>query len=171
MDSDIHLAREVEKSGTYGFDAFRSRTAGPIGRVNPDNTVTLLTKPVCGKPQIHLSGSLPRVDIVVSFSGADGLAIDASVDAGAAAIVHCGLSPGIATPREAEAIARAADRGVIVIQGSYGSAGPVLKTYQMERVASIAARDLSPKKSRLLVMMLVASGMSKSEIEENWANF
>lgn len=175
MNGDIHLARDVEKSGTYACNAFRSRGSGPIGRVDPDNSIVLRTKPVqratnC-PPLSYAGGTLPRVDIVVSFSGADGAAINASVAAGAAAIIHCGLSPGMATPDEAAAIVEAGKRGVIVIQSCYGTDGPVLRTYQTEQLASIPARDLSPKKARLLAMMLIASGMSKSAIEEAWDCF
>ena len=175
MNGEIHLARDVEKSGTYAFDAFRSRGGGPIGRVNSDKSITLRMQPIRSSascPRLsYTGGALPRVDIVVSFSGADGVAINASVEAGAAAIVHCGLSPGMATPQEADAIEQAGKRGVIVIQSCFGTGGPVLRNYQTERLASIPARDLSPKKSRLLVMMLIASGMSKSAIEEIWDCF
>jgi len=176
FNSEIHAARDVTKEGTYELGAFRSRNTGPLGCVGADGSVNLLRRPTKrGCPDTDFSrnvlGSLPRVDIVMSYAGCDGYAIDASVSAGARAIIHAGLSPGLPTKAEAKAIDRARDQNVLVVQASRGRQGVVHQSERMQRLGIISALDHSPQKARLIVMLSLAINFTAADIAEALAAY
>ena len=72
--------------------------------------------------------AFPRVDIVYSYGGADGTAVDAFVAAGARGIVSAGLAPGLTTPAERAAFERVAAAGVLVVQTSRAGSGRVARS-------------------------------------------
>ena len=130
LDDTIHGARDVTKSDTMRVSAFRDGASGPLGWVDGDGRIVLGHLPARGR---SLEGSfagvdlraLPRVDIVVSYQGADGVLVDAAVAAGARGIVSAGTGAGYPTPGEVEALERAAAAGVVVCQASRVGAGRV----------------------------------------------
>jgi L-asparaginase len=107
--------------------------------------------------------TLPRVDVVVSYQGADGVAIDALVEAGARGIVSAGTGAGAPTPGEVEALERATSAGVVVVQASRVGAGRVPHVPALEARDWVAASDLSPWKARILVRLALAAGIATRE--------
>ncbi len=105
--------------------------------------------------------TLPRVDVVVSYQGADGVAIDALVDAGARGIVSAGTGAGYPTPGEVEALERAAAAGVIVVQASRVGAGRVPAVPALLGRGWVAADDLAPPKARILLRLALADGIAR----------
>src|SRR5690606_35906081 len=91
LNDTVHAARFVTKGSTFRVDAFRSPDVGPLGYADADGTVVFYQAP---RQRLHVdvpaTEQLPRVDIVVSYSAADGALIDVSVAAGAAGIVSVG---------------------------------------------------------------------------------
>jgi L-asparaginase len=96
---------------------------------------------------------LPRVDVVVSYLGADGALVDAAVAAGARGIVSAGTGAGYPTPSEVAALERASATGVLVCQSSRVGAGRVVRTPSLERRGWVAADDLQPWKARILLRL------------------
>ena len=117
LDDTLHGARTATKSDTMRVSAFRDGAAGPLGWLDGDGRLVLAARPARGE---QLRGAfagvdlraLPRVDIVVSYQGADGALIDAAVAAGARGIVSAGTGAGYPTPGEEAALERAAGAGV-----------------------------------------------------------
>src|SRR5439155_68648 len=71
--------------------------------------------------------SLPRVDIVVSYVGADGKMIEAAAAAGAKGIVSAGTDAGRPTPAEDEAFNRMfKEKGMIMCLCSRVASGRVV---------------------------------------------
>ena len=103
----------MTKSDTMRVSAFRDGAGGPLGWVDGDGRVVLNHRPVRGA---GLRGrfaatdlrALPRVDVVVTYLGADGALVDAAVAVGARGIVSAGTGAGYPTPGEVEALERAA---------------------------------------------------------------
>jgi L-asparaginase len=162
LNDTIHSARDVTKSATWGLDAFVSRAIGPLGHVDGYGNVAFLRSPVrphtSETPFTADLGTLPRVDIVVSYLGAGGEAIQAAVDAGARGIVvACTGSDGLTIPEEA-AIAGAVERGVIVALASRTGSGPTIASPLQRSRGYIGVGDLLPWKARILLMLGLQAG-------------
>jgi L-asparaginase len=106
---------------------------------------------------------LPRVDVVVSYQGADGVLVDAAVAAGARGIVSAGTGAGYPTPGEVEALERAAATGVVVCQASRVGSGRVPRVPSLVSRGWIAADDLAPWKARILLRLALAADTKEPE--------
>src|SRR5262249_36815964 len=91
LSDEIQAAREVTKTSTLRLETFRSPDVGMLGYADPDGRVAIYRRPT----RRHAPGTefdvrgrvdLPRVDIAVSYAGADGVAISALGNPGANAI-------------------------------------------------------------------------------------
>src|SRR3989441_4563781 len=130
MNDTIHGGRDVTKTATYRVETFKGRDLGPLGYADADGKVayyhrTAKRHTLETEFSVRNLQSLPRVDVVVSYVGADGTMIDAAVAAGAKGIVSAGTGAGRPTPLEDEALDRAHKRGGVGCQSSRGGAGPV----------------------------------------------
>jgi L-asparaginase len=101
--------------------------------------------------------SLPRVDIVYSYAGADGALIEAAVAAGARGLVSAGFAPGTPAPAQREAFERAARSGIVVVQTSRAASGRVAPRRRLVDSGIVAGEDLSPQKARILLMLAMLS--------------
>lgn len=162
MNDQILAARDATKANTTRPDAFVS-TRGSLGRADPEQIV--FYAPPHRQPTFDLTGvtELPRVDIVYTYLGADGAAVDALVAAGAKGIIVAGSGRGATPPLEGQALRRAAEQGVIVVTGSRtGSGGvPVGTGTGRNRVG---AGDLNVQKARLLLSLALTRTSDPAEI-------
>src|SRR5271163_676814 len=129
LNDEIHAARDVVKISTYRQQTFRSLDFGALGHVDGDG-IHIYRKPTRahapnGAFASMTNFNLPRVDIIMSYAGADGVLIDAAVAAGARGLVSAGLAPGLTTPDERKAFERAASSGIVVVQCSRAVSGRV----------------------------------------------
>src|SRR6202162_1074389 len=94
MNNEIHPARDVVKTSTYRVQTFRSLDYGPLGHVDGDGVHFFRATTKAHMPDTPFAqgeiGALPRVDIVLSYAGADTALIDAAIGAGAKGIVSAG---------------------------------------------------------------------------------
>src|SRR5690606_10026506 len=95
----------------------------------------------------------PRVDVVTSYIGADGTAIDAFVAAGARGIISAGTGAGRPTPAEDEALDRARAAGVTVCISSRVGSGRVVRSPGLKRRGFVASGDLQPWKARMMLAL------------------
>src|SRR5205085_11187690 len=128
LNDTIHSARDVTKTATYRVHTFQGRDLGPLGYADADGRVLFYHLPARKHTtqtefDVRSLEDLPRVDVVVSYVGADGAMIDAVVAAGAQGIVSAGTGAGRPTPLEDEALARAHAHGVVVVQGTRVGSG------------------------------------------------
>lgn len=165
LDDTIHGARDATKSDTMRVSAFRDGAAGPLGWVDGDGQVVINHLPRRGA---SLRGrfapvdlrALLRVDMVISYQGADGVLVDAAVAAGARGIVSAGTGAGYPTPGEVEALERATAAGVIVVQGTRVGGGRVPAPGSLVARGWVAASDLPPWKARVLLRLALAAGIT-----------
>jgi L-asparaginase len=167
MGGSIWSARQVTKARTAGTDAFGGGDLGPLGFVDPDGSVVFHhgeeRRPL--RLDVTAGDRIPRVDLVSSYPGADGVLIDAAVAAGAAGLVSAGTGAGFPTPAEHAALLRAADAGVVVCQSYRGSAGRVHPRPGLRRAGLVAGQDLSPFKCRILLALALVRDADAGRIQ------
>jgi L-asparaginase len=111
--------------------------------------------------------SLPRVDIIYSYAGADGALVDAAVAAGARGRVSAGFAPGSPTPEQRAAFERAAKSGVVVVQCSRAT-GRVAPRRRLRESGIVAGEDFTPQKARILLMLTLLTTTEASEIQRTF---
>lgn len=171
MNGTILSARDVVKTATYGLDSFRGRDWGPVGFTEADGRNSWSSRAVPGDrvaPAFHPDPrrGLPRVDVILSYVGADGALIDAAVSVGARGLVSAGTGAGVVTPAEEAALLRASATGIVVCQSTRVSAGRVVRTASMMRTGFVAAGNLPAWKARLLLSLAVDRTRNVDEIQD-----
>jgi L-asparaginase len=171
MNDTIFNARDVTKNATYRVQAFESRDLGPLGFADADGNVVYYHRP----ERKHTTGTefdlrstqaLPRVDVVVSYVGADGAMIDAAVNAGARGIVSAATGAGRPTPKEDEAFDRAyAEKKVLMCLSSRVASGRTVRSPGLAKRGFIAADNLQPWKARILLSLALAKTNDVEEIQ------
>jgi L-asparaginase len=176
MDSLVFSARDVTKAASFELGAFEAPGAGPLARVEADARVDWRARP-CGKntgqadkPRgarfpIGDVAALPRVDIVLSYAGADGAAIGAFAAAGAKAIVSAGLAPGRPAAGEIAAFAAARASGVVIAQATRAARGCVPVQEFLTRDGILAGGTLSPQKLRILLMLAMTTTPGPEQLQ------
>ena len=118
-----------------------------------------------------ISPSLPRVDIIYSYAGADGELVDAAVAAGARGLVSAGFAPGSPTPEQRAAFERAAKSGIVVVQCSRAASGRVAPRRRLRETGIVAGEDLSPQKARILLMLALSTTTDIAAIQEAFSTY
>ena len=161
-------ARDVTKAASFELGAFEAPPFGPLGRVDADASVVWRRR----MPERLLRSdlpqdvtTLPRVDIAMSYAGADGTAIDAFVAAGARGIVSAGLAPGRPASKETSALVRAAQAGVVIVQATRASRGTVPVQRFLAADGLLAGGDLAPPKLRIALMLAIAADDASGGID------
>jgi L-asparaginase len=179
MNETILPGREVLKaSGRAG--GFKTRAIGPLGYVDKD-AVVFYQSP--RRRHTHRSEfdvaeieSLPRVDIVYAYPGADGVAIRALVEEGKAeGIVVAGLTySGVPAVEQKEELQRAIARGIPVVLTSRGGENrtPIPRadtkppyTPKPEDYTYVYGDNLSPQKARVLLAVALTRTRERDELQ------
>ena len=164
MNNQINAARDVTKTHTTNVETFQSGQWGLLGAVDPDRVVW--SRAALRRQHVPVrADSMPRVEIVAMYGGADGQLLKAAVDQGARGIVVQGLGMGNVNQPMFAAIKDAIGQGVPVVVASRVPEGRVLPSYGFEGggrtladAGAVMAGDLSPQKARILLMLLLQEG-------------
>ena len=175
MNDEIFAARDVVKTNSTRINAFTAPNEGVLGLADPDTVVYHRPPPVVDvaggcRPPLFDPSTLPvfpRVDVVYAYIGADSVAVDALVAAGAKGLVVAGVGRGGATPAMGRALRRATTRGVTVVSTTRTGSGRVGSGMSADTLAALApgrgamlgGADLNAQKARILLMLGLASGM------------
>ncbi len=170
LNDTILSARDVTKTATYRVETFQGRDLGPLGYADNDGRVLFYHRPLrthTTATEFDLTGidALPRVDIVVSYLGADGVMVDAAVAAGARGIVSAGTGAGRPTPAEDAALDRASAAGTVVVQGTRVGSGRTVTSPGLRRKGWSAADNLQPWKARILLALGLTRTSDVTEIQ------
>lgn len=178
MNDEIFSARDVTKSNTSRMNAFSAPDAGVLGLADPDTVVFHRAAPevssACRRSAFDIAamgpGPFPRVDVIYVHIGADSVAVDAAVAAGARGLVLAGVGRGGSTQSQGRALQRARTQGVLVATSNRTGSGRVGMESGRSAVpgnplgASIGSADLNPQKARIVVMLGLAAGLKPAEI-------
>lgn len=170
LNEEIQAAREVTKTSTHRLETFQSPDLGMLGYADADGRIAIYRRPArrhAPDTEFDVGDlvTLPRVDIAMTYAGADGAAISAFVEAGADAIVMASVAPGLVTPSQNEAVLAAREKGVIVIQSSRAGSGRVLRRASMIGQNIVAADNLNPQKARVLTMLALTVTKDPEKIQ------
>jgi L-asparaginase len=168
MDGRIYDARSVTKQSNHDLDAFASADGGVLGRIASDGRIRMYARsmPLPKRPWRDADlAVLPRVDIVYGYAGADGTATRAFAKAGANGIVSAGLPPGRPANAERAALADAARAGIAVVLSSRALHGSVEAATDALRDGFLIGSDLSPQKTRILLMLALAATPERTRLQ------
>lgn len=163
MGDAVLAARDARKAATSSIDAFRTFPRGPLARVTPASLDWFGPAHRVGEPARYpFPHELPRVAILTAGAGMDAQPVEALLGIGARGIVLAGMGQGNAPQVVIEALARAAASGVPVVRASRVDEGLVDRNVEVDddALGLVAARALGPAKARVLLMVLVANGVT-----------
>ena len=171
LNNEIHCAREVYKANTLRVETFQPGELGFLGYADSDHRVVFYRRPVrkhTVDTPFAVDGrtALPRVDIVHSYAGADGLLVEAVRAAGADGLVLAGFGAGTFPPAVIGAAAEAAAGGMPVVLASRSSAGRVVMTPRKAEQGFIVSDNLMPQKARILLMLGLTVTDDRAALQE-----
>ncbi len=174
LNDEIHAARDVVKTSTYRLQTFRSADFGALGHADGDGVHFYRAPLGAHMPDTPFAAldpiTLPRVDIIYSYAGADGALVDAAVAAGARGLVSAGFAPGSPTPDQRAAFERAAKAGIVVVQCSRAT-GRVAPRRRLRESGIVAGENFSPQKARILLMLTLSTTGDVAEIQKAFQTF
>jgi L-asparaginase len=165
----INAARDVSKNISYRLETWNSRDLGALGFVD-DDRITFYRAPV----KLHTTATpfdiarlqkLPRVDIIYTYAGADGMLIEAAAAGGAEGIVIAGFPTGSGSPAMDEAVKRVVAKGIPVVMTNRGGMGRVIDTRPKEKRPLIWGDNLTPVKARILLMLALTTTKDTAEFQ------
>lgn len=172
MNNQINAARTATKTHTADVETFKSGDFGFLGEVW-DDKVQFSRAPLRRQHIDIGAAEMPRVEILPMFGGADGALLRYAVDQGAKGIVVQAVGMGNMNVSMFEAVKYALGKGVPVVIATRVPNGRTMPVYGFQgggkttfEAGAVMAGDLSPQKARLLLMLLLHSGLrGKAELQ------
>ena len=171
LNDEVQAAREVTKGSTHRLETFRTPDLGMLGYADSDGRVAIYRSPTrkhAPSTAFDVRGltTLPRVDIVYSYAGADGAAVGAFEACGARGLVVAALPPAKVPPAQEDALRAASERGVLVVRSSRAGSGRVVPREAFSRAGYVVADNLNPQKARVLAMLALTQTSDHSAIQQ-----
>ncbi|MEO1104829.1 MAG: asparaginase, partial [Pseudomonadota bacterium] len=163
MGDTVFAASDVRKAATANVDAFRGFPRGPLGRVTPSSLDWFAPAHRAGSAaRFPWPESLPRVAILTAGAGMDAKPVEALLGIGCKGIVIAGMGQGNAPRVVLDALGDAVRSGVPVVRSHRVDEGMVDRNVEVDDDAYgfAASRALGPAKARVLLMVLIASGIT-----------
>ena len=171
LNNQIHCARDVSKANTFRVETFRPNELGFLGYADSDHQVVFYRAPLrkhTTATPFNVDGreSMPRVEIVYAYAGADGAIIDAVRQMRPDGLVVAGFGGGTYPPAFVTAAARAVEDGIPVVLASRSTAGRVVTTPAKERQGFIVSDNLLPQKARILLMLALTVSTERDWLQQ-----
>lgn len=158
-NDSIHGGRAIIKSNTTHVETFLSPQRGLIGSVQYGKTLYFRGPYALHTTTSHFSvegvEKLPRVDIIYVHENVDGALIEAAVKAGAKGIVTAGVGNGNMTDAALQALAEAANKGVVCVRSTRVPTGFVGRNVEVDddEIGLVASYEHNPQKARVLLRL------------------
>ncbi|RJY10086.1 asparaginase [Aurantiacibacter aquimixticola] len=162
MGDNVLSARDARKARTGGTNAFRGYPRGPVALATP-STLDWLSPPwrPAEKARFPFPDAFPMVPILHAFAGMDEGSVTRAISGGARGIVLAGFGEGNAPDCVRDALSEAVRAGVPVVRATRVDEGLVDTEPDDVESGFIAARALGPARARILLQLLVASGVTE----------
>ncbi len=168
MGDRVFAARDIRKSRTRGTDAFQGFPRGSVGLVTP-SALDWFGAPwrVGEDARFPFRVDLPDVPILFVHAGMTPDYADRLVSDNTRGIVVAGLGEGNMPDSVRMALVALAAKGMPIVRASRLEEGLVDREPEDDENRFVAARALNPQKARILLQMLIASGISDvGEVQE-----
>lgn len=162
FDGQIFPARGTRKTHSLAPAAFSAPDGGAIGWVGPGGVEFIATPERLSALDLRafdLDGV--RVDVVACYPGADAVALEAVVAAGATGVVLETTGAGNANPGIRDAVATLTRSGVVVALSTRVHAGPVAELYgngggmDLVKAGAVPTGRLRSSQARVLLVALL----------------
>jgi L-asparaginase len=178
MNGQINAARDVTKTNTNRVETFRGLEFGQLG-VADTESVRFYRAPLRRQTfAVDSKTQLGRVDIVMSYAGADGLVIRSLLRNDAVrGLVIAGMGLGDAPSLMFDAIQDAREHGIPVVISTRVPTGRIFplgaskgSALTLKRIGCILADDLSPQKARILLMLALTKTRDPEDLQKYFDN-
>jgi L-asparaginase len=172
INDDLHSAREVTKYHTTDVQTFISPGPGLLGsasfgriRYYRRPTRPHTAESVFG--DLH-AGSLPRVDILYAHAGMSADLVRSSAMHGARGIVVAGVGNGNVPAAVLSALVDAVQSGIVVVRSTRVGSGEVARGIEVDddALGTVVSDNLNPQKSRVLLQLCLAHGLSREGVQQ-----
>ncbi|MEH7107365.1 MULTISPECIES: asparaginase [Bacillaceae] len=160
----IFAARYVKKEHASNIQGFNVFGFGYLGIIDNDE-VHVFQKPV-KREYFEINSSIPQVEIIKCYIGADGKFIKVAREAGVKGIVLEGVGRGQVAPEMMEEIEKSISEGIKIVITTSAEEGSVYTTYDYEGSAYdlykkgvILGSDNDSKKARIKLAVALASNL------------
>lgn len=179
LNDTVHLAVRVTKSSSMTMEAFDSPGFSPVGRI-VEGAFRRQWTPATQRPASLPAPAAGTIDVALleTAFGEDGRLISTVHQAAYRGIVIAGAGVGHMSASAADVVSDVISDGVTVVVASRTASGgtasniygyPGSEADLIERGA-IMAGDLSPRKARLLLHVLLSAGRDAEEIGAEFAS-
>ncbi|AXF84695.1 L-asparaginase [Ephemeroptericola cinctiostellae] len=176
MNDEIHSARYVKKMDTSSLHTFCSPQYAALGQISHatshapvqyKHSAIRLTKTIDVPRETF---EFPRVDVVQMYAGADAALLNASIEAGAQAVVIQAVGASSVNLALYEGIKQAISKGTAIIISSRSPLGECAPVYgyigggqTLKALGAAFSADLPAHKARLYAQLLLNNKKNTSE--------
>lgn len=176
LNNEIQCGRDVTKASTFRVETFRPNELGFLGYADSDGKVEFYRAPIrrhtVNTPfMVDDMTDLPRVDIVYSYAGADGLLVDAVRNNKSDGLILAGFGGGTFPPAVIEAALKLVEDGIPVVLATRSTAGRVVMTPKKEEQGFLVCDNLLPPKARILLMLGLTLTKDRKELQQMFYDF
>ncbi len=177
MDDMILGADDLAKTNTLRVGTFQNPNYGPLGMVYDSKVFytreSVKRHTVNSEFDITNLSSLPRVEIILSYSNATALFVDAAVKAGAKGIVTAGVGNGNMTTVMQNELAKYRQQGIAVVRSSRIMTGPTAQWDEVDddKYGFAASWYINPYRSRVLLMLALTKTNDYKEIQRMFTEY
>lgn len=171
MNNQIHNGRDVTKTDPLHVETFKDSDTGLLGYCDPDGQVAFY-RSVERKHTVDTvfdpdnMDTLPRVDIVPTYAGADEMLVEAVRRHGSPGLILAGVGGGSSASPAPRAAMEAMQDGMTVVLASRTANGRVVMTDGKRRDGFIVADNLLPHKARILLMLALSVTNERQAIQQ-----
>ncbi len=171
LNNEIQCGRDVTKASTFRVETFRPNELGFLGYADSDGKVVFYRAPLrrhtVDTPfMVDDMTTLPRIDIVYSYAGADGLLVDAVRNNRSDGLILAGFGGGTFPPAVIDAAVKLVENGIPVVLATRSTAGRVVITPKKEEQGFIVSDNLLPQKARVLLMLGLTVTKDRHELQQ-----
>ena len=171
LNNEIQCGRDVTKASTFRVETFRPNELGFLGYADSDGKVVFYRAPLrrhtVDTPfMVDDMTTLPRIDIVYSYAGADGLLVDAVRNNCSDGLILAGFGGGTFPPAVIDAAVKLVEDGIPVVLATRSTAGRVVITPKKEEQGFIVSDNLLPQKARVLLMLGLTVTQDRHELQQ-----